>query len=361
MHVHCHAGNLGSIPIILVAAVSRTSETFTAKDGDLGIAYIFCSLISGSIAIFSVGNYLLKRRDAHSDTIDLQADKQLKHVCLAQQHGSDLNSCHSRSPGGSGNVLQAIHRVDIDNKQCGGPGPAGIQVSRECHTREPAFSAGLNWEQTIVSQETSPTSELVVQARNAESGTSVEQGTAPGRMAMLETMLCRGASSTHEGSMATPASVHTRQDGSGSNPLCVTESETFRKVTKGLGRPASDAMNGLQHGQSVDALSRVGALAVGPRLVSRKMCVQRQLALLLLLCSAPKTKFQHKVHYRDPECRVHLWLGCLAVRNKMGAYLLSQRSRLPQMLCQSAIKCMRHAHLEMYDEPKAQELPRPLI
>jgi hypothetical protein len=322
MHVHCRAGNLGSIPIILVAAVSRTSETFTAKDGDLGIAYIFCSLISGSIAIFSLGNYLLKRRDAHSDIIDLQADKQLQHVCLAQQHGSDLNSCHSRSPGGSGNVLQAIHRVDIDNRQCGGPEPARIQVSKECHS---------------------------------------PQGTAPGRMAVLETMLCRGASSAHEGSMATSASVHTRQDCSGSNLLCDSESETFRKVPKDLGRPASDAMNGLQHGQSVDALSGVGALAVGPRLVSRKMCVQRRRAHLLLLCSAPKTKFQHKVHYRDPECRVHLWLGCLAVRNKMGTYLLSQRSRLPQMLCQSATKCMWHTHLETYGEPKAQELPRPLI
>lgn len=90
------AGSFGNIPLILVSAISRRSERFESADGALGVAYIFTSLISGSVAVFAVGNYLLRvRNDAPGEQDPPDAAATTTVEAAAPQHGSKSKSRHS--------------------------------------------------------------------------------------------------------------------------------------------------------------------------------------------------------------------------------------------------------------------------
>ena len=89
-------------------AISKRSELFEAADSELGVAYIFTSLISGSVAVFAVGNYILRDRPGDGGTGDsgtsLQShgaadpDMQAAGTVAANESKSKSRSVAARTP-----------------------------------------------------------------------------------------------------------------------------------------------------------------------------------------------------------------------------------------------------------------------
>lgn len=73
--MHRYAGSLGNLPLVLVPAIAAQASIFSKEDGQLGLAYVFCSLVTSGIATFSVGGYFLRQQGPVALTESQQNDQ----------------------------------------------------------------------------------------------------------------------------------------------------------------------------------------------------------------------------------------------------------------------------------------------